>query len=40
MLKGILNSTWMSKVTEYFNFTKEIKGSEELSGREIVITEN
>lgn len=31
MLKGIPNPTWMSEVTEHFNFTKEVKGSEIVS---------
>lgn len=36
MLKGIPNPSWMSEITEYFNFTEEVKGSEELDGREKV----
>lgn len=36
MLKDIPDLTWKSRVTEYFNFTREVKGSKELAGGEIV----
>ena len=36
MLQVIPNLTWKSRVTEHFNFTREVKAQKEIAGEEIL----